>query len=119
MYVETQREGEQVSWDFPGGPVVKNLPSSAGDMGSISDQGTNIPGAAEQLSPHTTTREPTSMPQQRPSTAKIKKQNNKMLSPQRERGRLSKVFPLICTIDFKEAFDHGHIIDSKSKQEVA
>ena len=22
-------------WDFPGGPVVKNLPASAGDMGSI------------------------------------------------------------------------------------
>ena len=22
-------------WDFPGGPVVKNLPSSAGDAGSI------------------------------------------------------------------------------------
>ena len=23
------------SWDFPGGTVVKNLPASAGDMGSI------------------------------------------------------------------------------------
>ena len=22
-------------WDFPGGPVVKNLPASSGDMGSI------------------------------------------------------------------------------------
>ena len=26
--------------DFPGGPVVKNLPSNAGDMGSIPGQGT-------------------------------------------------------------------------------
>ena len=23
------------SWDFPGGPVIKNLPSNTGDMGSI------------------------------------------------------------------------------------
>ena len=22
-------------WDFPGGPVVKNLPSNAGDTGSV------------------------------------------------------------------------------------
>ena len=26
--------------DFPGGPVVKNLPSNAGNMGSIPGQGT-------------------------------------------------------------------------------
>ena len=32
-------------WDFPGGPVVKNSPSNAGDAGSISDEGTNIPPA--------------------------------------------------------------------------
>ena len=43
--------------DFPGGPVVKNLPSSAGDKGSIPGQGTNIPHAAGQLSPCTTTTE--------------------------------------------------------------
>ena len=29
-------EGDNcLSWDFPGGPVVKNLPATAGDMGSI------------------------------------------------------------------------------------
>ena len=28
--------------DFPGGPVVKNLPSNAGDMGSIPGQETKI-----------------------------------------------------------------------------
>ena len=29
--------------DFPSGPVVKNLPSKAEDMGSIPGQGTEIP----------------------------------------------------------------------------
>ena len=32
-------------WDFPGGPMVKNPPSNAGDMGSISGLGTKIPHA--------------------------------------------------------------------------
>ena len=45
--------------DFPGGPVVKNLPSNAGDVGSISGQETKIPHAAEQLSLHAATTEPT------------------------------------------------------------
>ena len=43
--------------DFPGCPVVKNLPSNAGDMGLIPGWGTKIPHAAGQLSPHATTRE--------------------------------------------------------------
>ena len=47
--------------DFPGGPVIKNLPSNAGDMGLIPGQRTKIPQA--------TTRE-ADMPQQRPSMAK-------------------------------------------------
>ena len=33
---------QRVSGDFPGGPVVKNLPSDAGDMGWIPGQGTKI-----------------------------------------------------------------------------
>ena len=37
--------------DFPGGPVVKNPPSTAGDAGLIPGQGTEIPHAAGQLSP--------------------------------------------------------------------
>ena len=41
--------------DFPGGPVVKNLPYSAGDEGSIPGEGTKIPHAAGQLSPRATT----------------------------------------------------------------
>ena len=43
--------------DFPGGPVVKNPPSNAGHMGSIPGQGTKIPHATGQLSPHSTNRE--------------------------------------------------------------
>ena len=37
--------------DFPGGPVVENLPSNAGDAGLIPGQGTKFPLATEQLSP--------------------------------------------------------------------
>ena len=37
--------------------MVENLPSNAGDMGSISGGGTKIPHAAGQLSPGTETRE--------------------------------------------------------------
>ena len=51
--------------DFPGGPLVKNLPSNAGDMGLIPGRGTMIPGrgtmiphAMRQLSLHATTTEP-------------------------------------------------------------
>ena len=44
--------------DFPGGPVVKNLPSNAGDEGSILGQGTKIPHAAGQPSSSTSTTEP-------------------------------------------------------------
>ena len=44
--------------DFPGCLVVKNLPTNAGDVNSIPDQGTKIPHAREQLSPQATTTEP-------------------------------------------------------------
>ena len=46
-------------WDFPGGPVVKNLPSSAGDAASIPGWGTKIPHATGQLSLRAATTEPT------------------------------------------------------------
>ena len=46
------------SGNFPGGPVVKNPPSNARDVGLIPGQGTKIPHAVGQLSPsHTTTTE--------------------------------------------------------------
>ena len=48
----------QEMWgNFPGGSVVKNLPSNTGDTGSIPGQGTKIPCAVEQLSPGTTSTE--------------------------------------------------------------
>ena len=46
-----------IKWrDFPGGPVVKNLPSNTGDVGSIPGWGTKIPHATGQLSLHATTK---------------------------------------------------------------
>ena len=43
--------------DFPSCPVVKNLPSNAGDEDLIPGQGTKIPNATGQLSLHATTTE--------------------------------------------------------------
>ena len=45
-------------WDFPGGLVVRNPPSNAGDESSIPGQGIKIPHAMGQLSPCATTTEP-------------------------------------------------------------
>ena len=39
-----------LDWDFPGGLVVRNLPSNAGDMGSISGLGAKISYATRPLS---------------------------------------------------------------------
>ena len=44
--------------DFPGGPVVKNLPSNAGNRSSIPGQGTKIPHAMGQLSLHAEAKKP-------------------------------------------------------------
>ena len=43
--------------DFPGGPVVENPPSDAGDGGSIPDRRTKVPHAVGRLSPHAAARE--------------------------------------------------------------
>ena len=46
------------TWDFPLGPVVKNLPANAKDMSSIPDRQTEIPYATGQLlSPYSSTLE--------------------------------------------------------------
>ena len=74
---------------FPGGPVVKNPPSNAGDAGLIPGRGTKIPHASGQLSPRSPTTEPmhpgahtlqrkiphasTKIPQPGPDAAKKKK----------------------------------------------
>ena len=44
--------------DVPGGPVVKNPPANAGDMGSIPGPGTKIPHVTGQMNPCATTIEP-------------------------------------------------------------
>ena len=46
-----QRKG-----DFPGGPVVKNLPCNAGGRGSIPGWGPKVPHAVHSLSPRATVR---------------------------------------------------------------
>ena len=42
--------GKKVNMDFPGGPVVRNLPANVGEVGSIHGLGTKIPHAVGQLS---------------------------------------------------------------------
>ena len=44
--------------DFLGGPLVRNPPSNAGNVGVIPGGGTKIPHAAGKLSPCATTTEP-------------------------------------------------------------
>ena len=51
---------KQLSGDFPGGPVVKNLPANAGDVGWIPEWGTKIPQASEERSLSAIIREPSS-----------------------------------------------------------
>ena len=53
-------ESEKRSQDLPSGPVVKNLPCNAEDLGLIAVQGTKIPHAGEQLNPLAATTEPES-----------------------------------------------------------
>ena len=70
---------------FPGGPVVKNLPSNAGGAGSIPSGKTKIPHTAEATKLHSATLEKPALttenpmpqgrnckPQQRPNTSKKK-----------------------------------------------
>ena len=41
---------EKEQEDFPGGPVVQNLPAKAGDMGSIPGSGrSHMPGATKPM----------------------------------------------------------------------
>ena len=62
---------EKRPWDFPGGPMIKNLPSSVEDVGSIPGQGAKISRATGQLNP--CRQQSTHVPQWRPSTANTKR----------------------------------------------
>ena len=65
---------------LPRGPVVKNLPSIAGDMGSILVSG-KIPHAEGPLSPWATTTEPA-----RPEPALCNKRNHRSEKPVHRSG---------------------------------
>ena len=56
--LQQKQKRESNPGDFPGGPVVKNLPSSAWDVSSIAGRGTRFQHATGKLSPDTSTREP-------------------------------------------------------------
>ena len=79
--------------------MLKNLPSNAGDVGSIPGQATNIPHALGQLSPNTTTRE-VGVLQQRPSTAKTKqnKTEKHLLNTYRSRDERTDSYVLLPTL---------------------
>ena len=76
MCLTNQNTSDIHNWDFPGGPVVKNLPYNAGDTGSIPGWGIKIPCVAEEQSTCATTREfvhykeRSSLVQLRPEAAK-------------------------------------------------
>ena len=89
-----------VDRDLPGGPVVKNPPSNAGDAGSIPGRGTKIPHATGQLSLRASTREPSRcnersrmpqrtscVPQLRPNAAKKKPPKNKNKNKNKNRTK--------------------------------
>ena len=60
-------------WNFPGGPVVKNPHSNAGDTGSIPGQGTKIPHDMGQLGLCAETREVFSCHSEEPEQPKKKR----------------------------------------------
>ena len=86
---------EQNNKDFLGGPVIKDLPSNAEDMGSIPGQGIKISHDTGQLSSRATIRE-TWVLQRRPCAAPEwinKLTNNKNPSNDSSPIYLSSVFP--------------------------
>ena len=69
-----------VCQDVPGGPVVKNLPFDAGDVGSIPGQGAKIVHASGKLSPLHKRSPRTSLKTQPKLKKKKKKKRNKVCS---------------------------------------
>ena len=70
---------------FPDGPVVKALPLTIRDAGSIPGRGTKIPHAAGQLSPYATTRESPRVPTAEPASSRAQMPREKPICiPTRE-----------------------------------
>ena len=68
--------------DFPGGPVVKNPPSNAGDKGSIPGWWTKVPHGTGQLSLCATTREARMLQLLSPGTYNLCSPAGEALAPQ-------------------------------------
>ena len=75
--------------NFPGDPVVKNLPSNAGDVGLILGWGIKILYVSEQLSPCTATRETPHTSTKRPHDA-MKTQGSKKKIQLKKKSSLSE-----------------------------
>ena len=71
--------------NFSDDPVVENLPSNAGNVGSIPGSGTKI-SLAGQLNLHATTREPTHCSED-PAQPKLKKKRKKKTAHSTKRRR--------------------------------
>ena len=78
--------------NFLSGPVVKNPPSHAGDVGLIPARGTKIPRGTEQLSPCTTATEPALEPMVRnkgsPPRTATKTHHSQINQPKLKAGSL-------------------------------
>ena len=81
--------------DFPG-PVTKNLPCNAGDMGFIPGQGHKIPPAKEQLSPSTTATESVHNGRTHMTEQKIVMLQ---LRPDTDTEVMKKYLKLLCTVN--------------------
>ena len=73
--------------DFPGGPVVKNLPSNAEDACSVPGQGIKIPHTMGQIHPHAATKESPSTTVKTQSSSPTKKKKKKRIKRNCEKGR--------------------------------
>ena len=94
---------------LPWGPALKNLPSGAGDVGSISHQGTEGPRASEQPSPRGTGTQPKHRPrvsQLRLDVAKHKRMNT--------RGKRGAEDPTCCC-----SASHAVVSDSATPRTTA
>ena len=115
------------SRDFLGGPVVKNLPSNAGDVGSIPGWGTKIPHAKRQLSLSATTielacldGEPTCCKLETPRTLEPAHHNQreKTHMPQLERSlsAAAREKPGCCNEEFSHASRKISCATTKTQQ---
>ena len=83
--------------DFPGGPVVRNLPSNAGDMGSTPGLGTKIPRGLGQLSPPAPQLERHPHPATRTTCTATKTQHGQINAKKKNREKATERLQQILT----------------------